>query len=199
MSTYMIAGKECAFPSIPHSTLELYGPIQSTHIAMWRGKQPEDGLFLRVYLSMLSRIGAIERLYATDMEGGVTVALFDYVAHSGRILDDLANYLRILCGTAQLLQCPWRIATHQTYRDEWFMYAKMEADILELYQQKAAEGRPLPKSATHALLRLIDEDKETMTLLVAATAGDTQNTPVAHDGQQACLASLMSDSEHSKT
>ena len=181
MSTYMIAGKECAFPGIPHSTLELYGPRQDTHLAMWRPTASEDGLFIRVYLGMLYRIKAIDRLTIFDLDGGVTSALFDYVAPTSRILDDLTNYLRILFGTAQLLKCPWRIATNTTMRQEWDIYYKMEEEIVEMYRDAAGSGRSLPKTATHALLELIAQEREALAASAAATDGDTSAAPAARD------------------
>lgn len=181
MSTYIIGGKECAFPSIPHSTLELYGPRQDTHLAMWRPTASEDGLFIRVYLGMLYRIKAIDRLTIFDLDGGVTAALFDYVAPTSRILDDLSNYLRILMGTAQLVKCPWRIATHQTMCQEWDIYYKMEEEIIEMYRDSASDGRSLPKSATHALLELISKERDATADAAAATDGDTSATAAARD------------------
>lgn len=185
MSTYIIAGKECAFPGIPHSTLELYGPRQDTHLAMWRPTASEDGLFIRVYLGMLYRIKSIDRLTIFDLDGGVTSALFDYAAPTSRILDDLTNYLRILFGTAQLVKCPWRIATNTTMRHELDIYYKMEEEIIEMYRDVAGSGRSLPKNATHALLELISQERDTTVSACAATDGDTSATAAARDALRA--------------
>lgn len=117
MSNYIINGRECAFPRIPFSTLQQYGPCAQTYLTAWRmDDAPIVNLYIRIHLTMLEHIGCVERLFHSEADG-YGFALYDVKSDTGtsRLLTDLDNYLRILCGTRYLTVNPYIAATH---RDE---------------------------------------------------------------------------------
>lgn len=141
MANFIILGKECKFPSLPFTLLEDYGPIQRTHMAIWRSYSDGGNLYLRMHLNMLAEIKAIDRLRQFDLASGVSGALFDYEEFSTRLLQDFDNYLRILCGTKYRLLCPYRIFLRKEKEDELARLAKMDDELIEIYRQRAEKSK----------------------------------------------------------
>lgn len=157
MANYIILGKECAFPSLPFTLLDDYGPIQRTHMVIWRPYTDCGNLYLRMHLNMLEEIKAIDRLRQFDLAGGVSGALFDYEEFSTRLLQDYDNYLRILCGTNYRLLCPYRILLRKEKEDELARMAKMDDDLIEIYRERASKSGPRLRNLVNESLNISKE------------------------------------------
>lgn len=189
MAKIDIAGIECVFTSIPISTLQNYGPIQRTHLALWRANIPLHGLYLNMHLRMLESIEAIDRLFTFDLEGGAQGALFDYESATTRLMQDFDNYLRILSPVGHLFECPWRVAKHESYKGEVDRLYQMDAGLLNIYRDKVRTPAPLDRRAVQESLMLTEQSSRTFDQLLAATAGKHAGTPEAIDGKQFLLFS----------
>lgn len=187
MAKIYIAGIECVFTSIPISTLQSYGPIQRTHLALWRANIPLHGLYLNLHLRMLESIEAIDRLFTFDLEGGVQGALFDYEAATTRLMQDFDNYLRILSPVGHLFECPWRVSKHEAYKGEVDRLYQMDVELLNIYRDKVRTPVPLDRIAVQESLMLTEQSSRTFDQLLAATAGKHTGTPEAIDGKQTLL------------
>lgn len=181
MSNYIIYGRECTFAGIPYPLLEEYGPKQATHLLAWKAPHPQDTLLFHLWLRMLAKLKAIDRLQIYDLGNDRIAALFDYQGDSRLTahMDILERYISQLCGTNYILRCPYRIAMHQEGLD--MMKKAMQADdfILDLYNTQ-------PHLRTQLLdtQRLNDQLKDISADIMAATDGDHKETSKGRDGQR---------------
>lgn len=191
MAKIDIAGITCTFTSIPISTLQAYGPIQRTHLALWRANMPLHGLYLQMHLRMLESIQAIDRLTLFDIEGGTQGALFDYECASTRLMTDFDNYLRILSPVGHLLECPWRVAKHEAYKGEVDRLYQMDAELLNIYRDKAHSKAPLDRKAVELSLMLTPQASRDYDKLLAATAGKHVGDSEAIEGRRTIHKDLL--------
>lgn len=191
MAKINIAGTECTFVCIPQSTLQAYGPIQRTHLALWKTDNTQHNLYLQIHLRMLESIAAIDRLFLFSIEGGSTGALFDYEAGSTRLMQDYENYMRILCQTQHYLSCPWREARHEAYKTEVDSLYDLDQKLIDIYREKAATKNPLPKDAVIANMLLTPEATAYYDQMLAATAGKHIGTPAAIEGKKTLIKTLQ--------
>lgn len=191
MAKIDIAGITCTFTSIPISTLQAYGPIQRTHLALWRANMPLHGLYLQMHLRMLESIAAIDRLFLFSIEGGSTGALFDYEAGSTRLMQDFDNYLRILCQTQHYLSCPWREARHEAYKTEVDSLYDLDQKLIDIYREKAHSKAPLDRKAVELSLMLTPQASRDYDMLLAATAGKHVGDSEAIEGRRTIHKDLL--------
>lgn len=137
MSTYMIYGRECNFPAVPVSTLDAYGPNQQTMLVAYRGKTPDDNVFLSMWLHMLQRVDALERLMFINLDGGRVAALFDAKSDSS-VWADLERYMGILCGTNRYIARPFYDALERDRRKAYVTTLELEGAV---YDALRATGR----------------------------------------------------------
>lgn len=191
MAKIDIAGITCTFTAIPISTLQAYGPIQRTHLALWRAGMPLHALYLQMHLRMLESIQAIDRLTLFDIEGGTQGALFDYEVGSTRLLTDFDNYLRILSPVGHLLECPWRVAKHEALKGEVDRLYQMDVELLNIYRDKARSQAPLDRKAVELSLMLTPQASRDYDKLLAATAGRHVGDAEAIEGRKTIHKDLL--------
>lgn len=172
MANFIILGKECSFPSLPFTLLEDYGPIQRTHMVIWRSYTDGGNLYLRMHLNMLEEIKAIDRLRQFDLAGGVSGALFDYEEFSTRLLQDYDNYLRILCGTKYRLLCPYRILLRKEKEDELAKMAKMDDALIEIYRQRSEHSGNRMRSLVNESLSISKEITQQASIILDNNNGN---------------------------
>lgn len=182
MANFIIRGMETTWPGVPFSTLQAFEPVPNSHLAIWRTHDPIANLYLRMHLTMLQRITAIDRLYQFDLDDGTMGALFDYLPASSRLLSDLDNYLRILCGTKYRLICPWRVARHEDAEKDLQSCIAMDEQMIEFYRDRAKQGKPIPREVMERLRAENLKYKEVLYETMAVTEGDNAATPAAKDG-----------------
>ena len=187
MAKITIAGTECTFVAIPISTLQAYGPIQRTHLALWKTDNTQHTLYLQMHLHMLESIDAIDRLFLFQIEGGTTGALFDYEAGATRLLQDFENYMRILCHTSHHLECPWRTARHEVFKQEVDRLYQMDERLIDIYREKATTKAPIPKEAILTSLMLTPDTQMYYENMLAATAGRHPADTQAIEGRERLL------------
>lgn len=184
MSNFIIYGRECSFPGIPFPTLQDYGPLHNTHLLAYRPAQAEDGLLMHLWLRMLAKLQAIDRLKIYDLGDGRIAALFDYSGDSRLTahLDILERYAGQIFGTNFLLVCPYRVATHQIGRN----LQNLVIDGLHLITEKANENPALREKAVdaaEALAHIGDVASDISNL----SAGSHKETAKGRDGIRAFL------------
>lgn len=181
MSNYLIYGRECSFAGIPFATLEDYGPKQYTHLLAWKAPQAEDTLLILLWLRMLSKLQAIDRLKTYDIEQGRIAALFDYRgdSHLTSHMDILERYLGQICGTNYILRCPFRIAMHQEGVDMMKKALETDTFILDIYNTQPHLREKLLETQ-----RLNEQWECVCGDIMAATDGDHKETPKGRDGQR---------------
>lgn len=163
MSTYTIYGRECNFPAVPVSTLDAYAPNQQTMLVAYRGKTSEDNAFITMWLHMLQRVDALERLMFISLDGGRVAALFDAKSDSSAWAD-LERYMGILCGSNKYISRPFYDALQRDKRKAYVTTLELEGAVYDAL--RATGCRTLPAGFTEdlhqcqqALKKHLNDDK----------------------------------------
>ena len=158
MGNFIIRGMETTWPGIPFSTLQAFEPVPNSHLAIWRSIDPIANLYIRMHLTMLQRITAIDRLYQLDLDDGTMAALFDYLPASSRV------------------------ARHEDAEKDLQSCIAMDDQMIEFYRDRARQGKPIPREVMERLRAENLKYKEVLYETMAVTEGDNAATPAAKDG-----------------
>lgn len=116
MANYIIAGRECVFPSIGFAALDLYKPNCSTHYLAWEAKNTALNIMVCTAFDLALQIGAILQP-ATCMSDDINkrmVYLLQGVSQSW--LESVEWYFRAL-GIRYLSICPYNVALRKRLQE----------------------------------------------------------------------------------
>lgn len=109
MATFMIANRECLFPSISYAALELYKPTCSTYYLAWKAGNTSVNILAATAFDVGYTIGAITRP-AQCMSDNVNERLiYLFEQPSQTWLDHVEWFIRVV-GLPYVSMCPYNVA-----------------------------------------------------------------------------------------